>query len=207
MSTFLQLKQEVLGYGFQSARYLTSVGNWINEGQRLIAKNSVLRTQVTTSTIATAASDPTYTLPTDFGRIIDIFYSPDEDVLEEVASEIDFDQLDQPSAGRPDRFIIIGDQITVYPTPDAVYTFTLRYNKLPPDLVNDTDVPQIPSEYHYLLETYALYKAYRRQNDYSAAQFHKQEFDRDFAVLKNEVHRANTSRPKQVPGTWSNLAR
>lgn len=206
MSTFFEIQQEVLGYGFSSPRYLTSIGNWINEAQRYIAKNSLLRTQQNQYVFNTVVGTTSYTLPTDFARIIDIHYVPDSDVFEEMTM-IDRDSIDVSTTGRPNSFVIVGNVIALYPTPDAIYQIQMRYSQLPPTLVNPTDVPQIPSEYHYLLETYALYKAYRRQNDYSAAQFHRAEFDRDFAIMKNEVKEAVTSRASQMPGTWSNVAR
>lgn len=200
MSTLLEITNRVLGYGFSSARYLDDVQAWINEGQNLVVRQANIPTAVTSSVITTTANDNSYSLPSDFARIIDIFQTNEEDVLEEIAL-YDFDQLDPNDKGEPIRYIVIGQTIYLAPIPDGVYSFTLRYYKLPVTMTAN-DSPEISTEYEHLLETYALSKAFRRESDFEAAQYYRNQFFEDLARVKGEIQRNTHYKPSQVKGTW-----
>ena len=71
--TFLSLQEEVLAHQFSPSQYRDLVKVWLNRAQRIAAVQAELRTQVTSQAITTTASDASYALSEDFGRIIDYF--------------------------------------------------------------------------------------------------------------------------------------
>jgi hypothetical protein len=63
------------------------------------------------------------------------------------------------SLGSPQRYVALGaDLIGLYQQPGAGAILTVTYARLPLSLVNDTDVPEIPAEYHPALVKYAIYR-------------------------------------------------
>jgi hypothetical protein len=54
-------------------------------------------------------------------------------------------------------YSIYNGQILIKPAPSEVKTINFYYYKTPKELVNDIDVPEFDSLYHYLLASYAIY--------------------------------------------------
>lgn len=200
MSTLLDITNKVLSYGFSSARYLDDVQDWINEAQSYIVRQANIPTANVTHSFSVTEGDNSYTLPSDFARIIDVYIEDEEDVLEEIALN-EFDGLDPDDEGTPIVYIVIGSTMYFAPTPDNSYTIKMRYYKLPTTM-GATDTPSIPEQYEYLLESYALHKAFRRESDFEASQFYRNQFFEDLARLKGELHRNTRAVPSQVKGTW-----
>lgn len=70
---------------------------------------------------------------------------------------------------RSPRFKCIG----LYPIPSSAITMLLEYFGRIKELINDTDVPNIPNEWHWLIKDGALSKIYQFQNklnDYQGAE-------------------------------------
>lgn len=203
--TFKNLQDEVLDAGFSSSQYLTYVKRWLNEAQRYVMAQTDLRGQEDLQTITTTATDNTYTLDADFLRMIHVADTETDDLLQGIAQAA-FDDLDSTNTGRPQLWTVTVSTLYLYPTPDGAYSLTLRYYKSPPDLSADGDIPQLPEMYCHLMVSYALQRAYRRENDYEAAAFHRAEFERDLMKAKTEVHHDTFDFPRQVPGAWPHQA-
>jgi hypothetical protein len=203
MSTLLDLTNNVLAYGFSSARYLDDVQRWINEAQVVVARQINLPTETTSVDITTTLNDNSYELPSNFARIINIFQGAEEDVLEELSVD-DFDETDKTETAEPIYYIVIGNTLYLSPTPNATYTFTLRYYKLP-STMGATDSPEISSEYEHLLETYALSKAFRRESDFEASMFYRNQFMEDLRRIQGEIQGNTNKSGSQVKGTWHNF--
>jgi hypothetical protein len=63
------------------------------------------------------------------------------------------------SSGAPTRYTWQGvDMIAVYPQPASIVTLQVTYARAPVPLVADTDVPEIPAEYHGLFVGYGVYR-------------------------------------------------
>lgn len=63
------------------------------------------------------------------------------------------------SPGNPVRYTHVGaDLLGLYQQPAGGATLNVTYSCAPAALVNTTDVPQIPAEYHPLLVDYAIYR-------------------------------------------------
>lgn len=202
MTQLTDLATNVLSYGFSSSRYLLNVYSWINDAQIDVVRQMELKTQQTSSSVVTISNDSTYAMPSNFFKIIDLYQPSDQDSLEEIEIR-DYDESDITALGEPMKYLVIGDQLTLWPTPDGVYTFTLRYWKLPATLLVSTDVPEISSEYDNLLISYVLAKAYARENDMQQSDFHRQRYFEDLARAKGSVAHSTSYTPKQVAGTWS----
>lgn len=63
------------------------------------------------------------------------------------------------SPGNPYRYAHVGaDLLGLYQQPAAGATLNVTYARAPVVLVNDTDVPEIPAEYHPQLVSYSIYR-------------------------------------------------
>lgn len=133
----------------------------------------------TSATISTVASTTDYTLASDYGygRLYDVVnttskvrmvYWPDRD--------LDGWQPAYTTTGSPYAYKLWGassgiQTLQPYPIPDAVYTITYKYYRLPTivDLettstqtTNDALSPDLPAEFRELLVLYPLVELYKR---------------------------------------------
>jgi len=87
-------------------------------------------------------------------------------------SFIDFDMFDRRygaiQSQTPERPIAMAimpnGNIKVYPKPDTAYTITFDYQKQPQILVESTDEPEMPAEFHQLIK-YEAMKVYAGTDD------------------------------------------
>ena len=76
-----------------------------------------------------------------------------------------WDGYDNEASGKPSRIILMPDgSLKMLPTPDGVYNLSIPYYRKPQVLVNDTDIPLIPEQFHDViwmraLMDYAFYEA------------------------------------------------
>lgn len=205
MTQFSALQDEVLAHQFADSKYRPYVKVWINEGQKYICLQADIRTEITSQSYATVNGTATLSLPSNYARCVDLSNTDDQRVLEQMDLR-DYDDA-VIASGSPVFWVVVGSNVTLYPTPDNAYNLRLRYWKLPTDLSGDTDTPEIPSQYHHLLIRYALIRCYQRENDYQAAEYQRTEFERDLQKLRGEVHSADRQGPVQVRGTWGEFGR
>lgn len=188
MATFSDLTQEVLDHQFSPTQYKTYIEGKLNQAQDYVAAQVDVRALLTTQAITTTANTQAYSLPTNLQRLYNVFYTDNvgqrfplyqQDIQE-------FDSL-APSTGQPNRYCIEGNSIRLYPTPNAVYNLSVRYYRLPTELVNANDVPETPPEYWDLMVNFALWHCFERENDYNAAEYHKNRFMEDLAKARGEM--------------------
>lgn len=199
--TYKALKSEVLSFQFAAGKYESLVATWLNDAQRKAVQESEFRTQEETKAFTTTSGDGTLELPADFCRWID-FYDSGVNWPLTPLERGEYDALEAAS-GRPTAYTVVGDQITLWPTPDGSYGLSLRYWRLPQDMVTDGDEPEIPAQYHEVLVDYALMKCYRRENDRPEAELCKREWEAGVMKMRGEVQHDTASGPKQVGGTWN----
>jgi hypothetical protein len=200
MATYLDLQDEVISHQLNDTKYRPYVKEWLNEAERFIALQAGIRTGQDVESYSTTSDDATLALPSDFLRIIDLANTDDDDLLR-VIDLRSFDDLPSQT-GQPTYYVIIGQNVTLYPTPDAVYPLQLRYWSLPPAMTSDGVSPTIPAQYHHLLVRYALMRAFQRENDYEAAAYYREQFENDVQKLRGEVQYEGQDGPRQVPGMW-----
>lgn len=76
--------------------------------------------------------------------------------------------------------------IQLWPTPSAAVTYRIDYSRVLQDLVNDTDVPLLPYDFHYLLALGAEYEEMRKLSDDRAPMVYQQ-IERDLRSLNAYV--------------------
>lgn len=197
--TYLALQEEVMSFQF-SEKYRELTKRWLNTAQRKAVQESEFRTQEEAKAFTTTSGDNTLELPADFCRWIDLYDTGTNWPLTALEKR-EYDAL-EASSGRPTLYTVVGDQITLWPTPDGSYPLSLRYWRLPQDMVADGDEPEIPVQYHEVLVAYAMMKAYARENDYQASRFWKEEWEAGVMKMRGEVQHDTFDGPKQVGGTW-----
>ena len=89
--------------------------------------------------IQTQAGKNTYTVPQNVIRISKPFYINGQKL--KTCTDRQKFPLDTTTESSPIAVLLDKRQITLYPTPDDVYTINFIGNVLPDDLVNDTDEP------------------------------------------------------------------
>jgi hypothetical protein len=198
--TFLELQEEVLSFQFQPQKYRPLVKKWLNQAVRKIIIAAEIRTSQGSETITTLAGDPSYTMPEGFARLIDFFYPAAPRLM--TAKDIrDFDLLPEAS-GQPTAYTVRSNELFLWPTPDGAYGLTMRFWRLPQDMVNDSDIPALPVQYHEDPIAYAMWKCYLRENDYQAAKVWQELWEGELLKMRGEAQGEVFDGPRQVSGTW-----
>lgn len=204
LPNFLALQNEVLNYGFNDGPqvYRGRIKNWLNEGQHRVARQiegSEFQVQLALQLVPGIYQ---YNLPSDFLRLQDVTY-PVLATRLRVADLQQFDMTNPLVSGPPGMYLLYQRQIWLFPNPNQADTLLLHYLQNPPDMVNDTDVPQLNPNYYDLLVTYAVIKAFEAEDDYEAAQYFQGKWQRDLAAYATDVQNQSIDRPRQIDGTWA----
>ena len=132
-------------------------------------------------TLAMGAS--TFLLPVDTQTVISFrITAPDESAgFLDYLPFREFDQMyPDPGAvagGTPIAWTFVNNNFKVYPKTDQVYELDLRYVKKPVELVNDTDVPDLPESFSEILVLGAHQRALERDDSYNEAQVVEQKVE------------------------------
>ncbi len=158
------------------------VDQYINATQRHITNRYALRFMETSTTQATTQSDYDYALPADFQQMLTLrITAPTANVSDITKNYLTNETFDAKypaptDEGTPSYWTVYGDDLLVYPVPDAtVNTLTLKYLKSATTLTDDSDVPEIPEEYQEVLITGALYRIFQSDDQYAEAMNTKDE--------------------------------
>ena len=95
-------------------------------------------------------------------------------------SEAFFEKYPLPAnntAGVPVNWTEFGGTIYLSCPLDDTYTFTQRYYRIPTELSGASDVPDVPSTFRDLLETYALYRSEKYRGNHDIAATYRQDFE------------------------------
>lgn len=153
--TFKEIVDAVLFQAFDDTQR-NYAKNWVNYRYTWIC-DSEEWTFTTSSSAAvgvTSGSNLVSGMPTDFGRPYALYHPTGYELayLPEDEYEARYFQSAQPQYGIPEVFSQIGDQLVVGPASQETRSdYLLLYQRTPPLLVNDTDVPIIPAGYHQAL--------------------------------------------------------
>jgi hypothetical protein len=200
MSSFAEMQDEVLEHQLNDTKYRPSVKRWLNDAQARVCRQASIRTEQVTEDYSTVSGTNTLALPDDYARLIDLRDTDNHNLLTPLELNV-YDDL-EPGSGKPSDYVIIGMNIELYPNPDGVYDLTLRYWRLAAAMTVDSDTPEIPSDYHYLLPYWALYRCFSRENDIEQATYWKNEWAVELEKLKGEMHYEGQDFPRQLPGTY-----
>lgn len=194
------MRNEVLNTGFDSTVYGARITQWLNDAQGSVARQVDFYGDEATQVIPTVAGTVSYAWPADMGRVRTLFNPAVNSELRRVSlRDIDRSPV---ATGQPQYFAVDGATTHLYPTPDGVYSLSLRYWRLPPALVNDTDTPIFPPDYHDMLISYALWKCYERDDDAELAAYHEASFKKQLAEFSTDVKFPVSDEPHQLRGMW-----
>ena len=150
-------------FGDESEAEITTedIRNYLNDAQMDVVRHTeCLQDSVETDSVA---GQRNYILPTNFLFVKRVTFGGRklnpvnlEDLDEEYPS-----REAEPSSGEPQVFYLWNNQIYLYPTPasDGSGNLDIMYIRIPDDLENPTDVPEIPVAYHEDLVRFALSRA------------------------------------------------
>lgn len=200
--TFRELVDEVLDFQFAKGKYESLVKTWLVDAQRIMARQCEIRTSQASAAYSTESGVSELELPEDFARLID-FHDTEAGLLSPLSLQ-ELDTLESLS-GRPSAYTVSGNDLVLYPAPDGSYPLSLRYWRLPEDMIEDSDTPAVPVLYHALLPAYALSKAYARENDWNASAIWKGEWEAGLLKMRGEAQSDVFDGPSQVRGSWGDL--
>lgn len=198
----LAIRNEVLAKGFDPTLFGSSrINQFINDGLGLIAARVDYYGEEAVQDFTTVSGTASYAWPADFARGRSL-RDTNRSIEMQAVSLRDIDRSTVAN-GAPYAYATDGAMMHLYPTPDAVYNLELRYWKLLPSLVNDTDVPAIPARWHKLLWLYATWQCYESEDDPNMGQYWQNRFNTDLAEFAADVRFPTTDEPHQAAGMWN----
>jgi hypothetical protein len=194
------LRTEVENRGFDPIQYGSRITQFINDGYKLVCQRVGWYGNETTDAISTVAGTASYSWPQNFSRMRSLFDTTRHVELEYVSQRL----IDRSgtSNGAPVFYAIYAGSITLWPTPDAVYSLEMRYWSLPNDLVNDSDSPNFPATWHKLLWIYATWQCYEADDDAQMGQYWQGRFNNELAMFAADVKFPDSDGPNQAAGMW-----
>ncbi len=141
---------------------LTQIKRCLNDAQMEVQKRLInAGAQWYTKCVSTnlIADTNCYTVPTDFLKLHRLEVITDEtNNISYMVQQITMNQQDAfkqnwstVSSGNPTVYFIKKNALTMYPVPNTVYPLKLNYSYLVADMVNDSDVPDCPTQYQELI--------------------------------------------------------
>lgn len=210
------IRTQVLSYGFDQSQFLSRITVYVNDAQSSIARRVGYYTSEASVALTTTAGTALYAWPTlSAGSGPSSPWFGNAPALARVRSLVDLDQqrdlqsvllddIDQSSSqsGRPTAYALDGAGLHLYPSPDGVYHLELRYWQLPSLLVNDSDVPSLPADWHRLLWMWALAECYYAEDDPQNGQMWEARFEKTLAQFSADAKFPSTDTPMQIRGMW-----
>jgi hypothetical protein len=219
----IDIRNEILAHGFDPLSFTASrLNNYINDGLMLIARRADYYANEGQMPVVTVAGTSIYPLlpgvgagyqgltagasetSAPFSSVARIKSCRDigRNVELEAVQERDIDRS-STAQGTPNFYAIgNGGNLLLYPTPDAVYSLLLRCWFLPPKLVNDTDVPVLPQDWHHLLWEYGCWKCYEAEDDPTMGGYWKAAFMESLAEFAADQKFPSTDFPTQINSIW-----
>lgn len=198
------LRTQVLGHQFSSTQYSDFVNQVLDEGQLELAREMDFRVLFDTEAYTTTSGDNTYDLPSDYLRLHSVRNTNTSQLGQLTQLQVeDFDDLDTTTTGQPTHYAIDGSALYLYPTPDAVYSISLRHYRKPTAYTDDNAVSEIPNS-DKALRLYCLAKCFGRENDLTQATYYESQWAREKQKLAGEAQddTNDATQAEVVPGMW-----
>jgi hypothetical protein len=196
-----QLVTEVEAHGFDPNQYGARVVNYLNDAYLLVCRRVDYYMDETTETIATTAGQSSFPWPANMARIRSVL-DTDRNVELQAVGDRDIDRS-QPTQGTPNYYAQDGPNIRIYPTADGVHNLLFRYWLLPSVLVNSTDTPTLPADWHRMLSEYAIARCFWADDDATMGQAWDQKFLMTLSEFTADVRFPSTDYPTQAEGMWN----
>lgn len=185
---------------------LTDLNYLINDAQRELQKELLMAgenyyTKVVTTTTVLGQQD--LVLPSDFYKLhrvetVDNMDTNSEQVF--AISYITINQKDFVAAtgyqARPENYFLKRTHISLFPIPDKAYNFRMWYSYEIADLVNPTDVPDAPVDFHRYIVILAAIDGRLRDGRDTTDLVAKRTYYQD--MLKKAAQNRNLDKPRSV---------
>jgi hypothetical protein len=184
------------------------VGGWINTAYRDLATRDMFWSMSLPSgfifpQLATSASSNTtdgvayVAMPTDAFVLNTIHDATNDRKLESIPFKEYIEKAnraDTDSEGKPQHWTRRGTSIFLYPTPDATYSLTVYYRKVPAAMSGGTDVTVLGAEWDEPILKLAVIQSLMRLGEYDKANYEKADWQESVAArvgayLRNETDR------------------
>ena len=185
---------------------------WLNNAQvecqkiLLQAKANYYVTPVQTTLVV---NQNDYVLPADFMtehrlEVVMSGTTPNEDLLPLSPITINQQDLVPNRTGTPQFYFLKKNRIRLYPAPDTALTMRLYYSYQVSDMVNLTDVPDIPAAYHEYLAISAAMDGLLKDGRSNAQMAEKIKYF--VRLMKQESEARTEDAPRGVVQTGSDMA-
>lgn len=157
---------------------------FLNDGQREIiiqAKpqyaqlEATYTTAISANTLTTTATD--VLVPLSFKLFTPINYAMKLPFIEYQDVDLFYPNVGLLGTGPPIAWSVFGGTPFLVNNSDAVYTLKGKYLQVPPELVNDSDVPILPVTFSEILVLAGYKRALEHDDDFDTAQVIQQEID------------------------------
>lgn len=151
--------------------------------------------------ITQAANDNSVTTSSTLGKVLAFVNKTDNTILEPLRTDSQMKDFvyDLDMTGTPTNYYFVGDQLYVWPTPDATKQLRIRYLTEPTTLTSDSDDTEFlwPAKHDSVLLYAALSKAYFINDDPQGATL-QQVMDTRFQIARNDLWMKQFDRPDRV---------
>jgi hypothetical protein len=147
---------------------------------------------VKSASVATVASTDWTDLPSDCTLLKKLVNSEGETILWQRSSQFNH----TADSSEPICFDVVGRHIWWSPQPDAVYSYTAYYHYMPTDLSGESDVPELPPNFHDILAYGTAVKSRMAKED-NIAQYHAI-YQQKLGMLLHQIGISQTNFPRRV---------
>ena len=180
------LRNEVMAHGFDPIGFGSGrINQFLNDAQGIVCRRVQFDVNESKQSLPTITGVALYPQPSDIVRARTLRRT---DLGRELPL-VDLRTIDlgAPQSGTPSVFAVDGTNLHLSPTPDGVYPLELRYWRSPPAMVNDGDLPVVPSDYHRVLWYWAVKECYVAEDDMPAAQYWETQFNTALSQLSADL--------------------
>lgn len=162
--------------------YDTDILRWINQGQmEIISKNPILKAISSTPTLKDVG---TYDIPPDCIQMEMV--QVDNLILKAISwEEVRSLTYQGAMSGDPQVWAIYANKLFVFPAPSVDGTIEIYYAKRPADVSSAGSPLSIPDRYFDRLKEYVMSRAYEMDEDWTAHQVQRDQFESNLLALSN----------------------
>lgn len=168
----------------------TRLDFFINRSYQWLLNAFKFRAKEVTVVFSTVAGIRNYDLPVNFESLRGVSILNSDTEQHTVLDRWTIDKYEQEyneaetEWGFPTNYVREGNCIKLWKTPFAIYTVTLKYDRLLADLNDGNTLAEIPKNWDEFVLDGAIYRAYKWIGDYNRASAEKQQLHDDVAAAK-----------------------
>ena len=184
---------------------------WLNNAQKEVQKlllQSRTNFYLTPVQTTLVVNQNDYVLPSDFMTIhraenIMNGVPPFEDLAPLSPMTLNQQDLVPNSIGTPMFYFLKKNRIRIFPAPDTARTFRIHYSYEVSNMVNPTDIPDVPDAYHEMLAILATIDGFMKDGRNPSAMIAKRAYYEQ--MLKQETNERNEDAPRSIVQTGNDI--